>query len=555
VFIHGLGGSVAQFHPLLTSLVNLANCLSIDLPGCGLSSLDPKSWEAYTTEALAELVATIIEDYRENDLHQGVVLIGHSMGASLAAMIASRTSSPISVVADHVVGLVAICPKAEPPTEKQVKQFRKLLWVPNPIFDTWRRWDRRGGRESKSVHRFVGADADETTKDLQYRFNEQSRTETWRRMASGTLPIFEDGVAKGGLPGESVWKGLEVPVFLVAGAADNITKPAELERIASFLGKSHPLQEELDEKSEPINDAAAPIDISGDIMSASKIQSRLERIESVETTLEVDSDTVQHDDPSTPVEGLSTIPPQPSRPRKALKTTILPAPASHALLYMPSTVRTLAGLISDFLCAQVSPRLSLGWQLQFLSTAGKWDVKNLAKWQAVTPVSEPIVGIFRAMKTLREVDEVHCPEVFVKTWGNQIKDIVDISHESPVYDPRGLENGGTHYHKFPTVSKIPPTHDEVKEFISLIDRLREEQAVRAKEEKWEGEHYIGVHCHYGFNRTGYFIVCYLIERCGFTVQDAIDEFARRRPKGIKHAHFMDQLFVRYCEGLKRENTL
>jgi hypothetical protein len=135
-----------------------------------------------------------------------------------------------------------------------------------------------------------------------------------------------------------------------------------------------------------------------------------------------------------------------------LKTTILPSPASHALLYQPATVRILAGLISDFLCSQVSPRLSLGWQLQYLSDAGKWDVKNLAKWQAVKPVSESIHDIFRAMKTLREVDESHSPEVFVKEWGSQITDIVDISHDNPVYDPRGLEKGGIRYHKFPTVS-------------------------------------------------------------------------------------------------------
>jgi len=222
---------------------------------------------------------------------------------------------------------------------------------------------------------------------------------------------------------------------------------------------------------------------------------------------------------------------------------------------MPTQVRILAGLVSDFLESQVSPRLSLGWQLQFLSTAGKWDVKNLAKWQSVAPVSEPIAGIFRAMKTLREVDETHCPLIFVKEWGDEIKDIIDISHENPVYDPRGLENGGIHYHKFPTVSKIPPTSSEVKEFIDLVDRLREEQKVRGKEENWSKHPYVAVHCHYGFNRTGYFIVCYLVERCGYSVQGALDEFAKKRPKGIKHAHFMDQLFVRYCVGLKRAPTM
>lgn len=547
---------MAQFNPLLTSLVNLAPCLTIDLPGCGLSSFDPTSWDAYKVDALVELLAVIIEDYREKAAGQGVVLIGHSMGCSLAALLASRTSGQPTAVTDHVVGLVAICPRAEPPNEKEVAMFRKLLMIPGPIFDLWRQWDKRGGIDSASVTRFVGADADVETKKLQLRFNDQSRTPVWRRMASGSLPKYHDHVAQAGLPGEDVWAGLEAPVLLVAGESDKITSPRELEKIAAFLGKSHPVQTELDSQGNPIIDSAAPVDLSNTIQPklAKRQVDSLREDDFAEKQPPEDAEN-PHEDPSTPREELSTIPSQPLKPRKVLKTIILPAPASHSLLYMPSTVRTLAGVISDFLCSHVSQRLSLGWQLQFLSTAGKWDVKNLVKWQAVAPVSEPMAGVFRAMKTLREVDDTHCPEVFVKDWGNQIKDIIDISHESPVYDPRGLEKGGTRYHKLPTVSKIPPTGSEVQEFIALVDRLRQEQKTRASQEKSGPEYYIGVHCHYGFNRTGYFIVCYLVERCGFSVQGALDEFAKKRPKGIKHAHFMDQLFVRYCVGLKRAPTL
>jgi pimeloyl-ACP methyl ester carboxylesterase/protein-tyrosine phosphatase len=555
VFIHGLGGSSHQFHSLLVSLVNLASCLSIDLPGCGLSSFEPTSWDAYTTDALTELLETVIEEYREKDAGQGVVLIGHSMGCSLAALLATQGSLHPSLLSDHVVGLVAICPRAEPPTAEEVATLKKLLYIPTPIFDLWRRWDRRGGLESASVRRFVGADADEETKKLQVRFNNQSRSAVWRRMAAGSLPTYENGVAHGGLPGREVWSGLECPVFLVAGEADNITKPTELVKIASFLGKSHPVQIELNEDSEPIIDTAAPVDISNELRPSKPSLRQIKTTLAKESSDEDPSATDTHEDPSTPNEELAMIPPQLAKPRKVLKTTILPAPASHALLYMPSTVRILAGLISDFLCSQVSPRLSLGWQLQFLSTAGKWDVKNLAKWQAVAQVSEPIAGVFRAMKTLRQVDDTHSPDIFVRNWGSQIKDIVDISHETPVYDPRYLEKGGVRYHKFPTVSKIPPSGEEVNSFIILIDRLREEQKARAEKEGWGDEWYIGVHCHYGFNRTGYFIACYLVERCGYSVQAAIDEFAKRRPKGIKHAHFLDQLFVRYCVGLKRAPTL
>lgn len=556
VFIHGLGGSVAQFHPLLTSLVNLSSCLAIDLPGCGLSSFEPSSWDAYKTEALAELLAEVIEDYRERDAGQNVVLIGHSMGCSLAASIASRVSAPSNILLDHIVGLVAICPQAAPPSEEQAATFRKLLMIPGPIFDLWRAWDRRGGPDSVSVKRFVGEDATLETRKLQVQFNEQSRTPVWRRMASGSLPVYKKGIAHGGLPGKETWAGIDVPIFLVAGESDNITKPGEIDKISEFLGKSHPVRMSVDQDSQPINDSAAPVDTAPVSMASTSRRniSTMRDEDFVEKRPSENAESV-HEDPSTPQEELTVIPPQPNHPKKVLKTTILPAPANHALVYTPATVRTLAGLISDFLCSQVSPRLSLGWQLQFLSTAGKWDVKNLAKWQAVNPVSEPIAGIFRAMKTLREVDETHCPEVFVKQWGPQIKDIIDISHESPVYDPRGLENGGTHYHKLPTVSKIPPTNGEVKEFIVLVDRLREEEKVRAVEENWGNEFYIGVHCHYGFNRTGFFIVCYLVEKCGYSVQGALDEFAKKRPKGIKHAHFTDQLFVRYCVGLKRAPTL
>ena len=88
MFIHGLGGSIAQFSPILISLSNLAPCLALDLPGCGASGFEPKSWDAYTTEALVQLLAVVIEAHRAADEGQPVVLVGHSMGCSLAALLA-----------------------------------------------------------------------------------------------------------------------------------------------------------------------------------------------------------------------------------------------------------------------------------------------------------------------------------------------------------------------------------------------------------------------------------------------------------------------------------
>lgn len=557
VFVHGLGGSVAQFHALLASLTHNSSCLAIDLPGCGVSELAPDDWEAYTNEALVELLETIIDDYRDKNAGQGIVLIGHSMGCALSARLASPASSRL---AQHVTGLVAICPPAGPPTEAQVKTFRKLLYIPGSVFNLWREWDARGGTESASVKRFVGADADPESKRLQYRFNRQSRTPTWRRMALGSLPVYENGVPKGGIADCSVWATLKAPVFLIAGGQDHITPAKDIEKIAGLL-TSHspsPPQNNASTSRQPVVDAAAPFDIT---TATPRPAERLAEISEADFHREkkipapfADSDDDAHEDPTTPHEPSTVgLPAQPTHPDQTVKTVVLPR-GTHAMIYTPDCSHILASIIADFLSQHVTGRLSRSWQLQYLNKEGKWELKNLAKWQGVEPVSKPIAGVFRAMKTMREVDDEHSPACFVDKWGHIVKDIIDISKDTPVYDPAGLERVGIRYHKFPTVSKIPPTDEEVDRFVALVDRLRKEQETRAVEENWgTGEHAVGVHCHYGYNRTGYFIVCYLVERCGYGVQQAIDAFAYARPKGIRHSHFRDQLFVRYS-GLRAQGA-
>ncbi|KDN71986.1 hypothetical protein CSUB01_07301 [Colletotrichum sublineola] len=563
VFLHGLGGSVAQFHPLLTSLVHISSCLAIDLPGCGRSQFSEQAWDAYTPEALGELLEVIIDEYRQKEPDRSIVLIGHSMGTTMCARLASRNVAHKTKLRKHVVGLVAICPVAGPPAEQKTKIFRTLLRIPGWLFDLWRAYDRWGGPQSASVSRFVGPEADLELRMLQDRFNSQSRTPVWRRMAWGSLPTFENGVAKGGIPGKEVWTGLDVPVCLVGGAEDNLTPPCEIEKIKEYLSEKAPSSPETgsDDGHETIVDAAAPINMSKNRKDHGPESIDDIRDEDFHRDRQPDDETDNSfDDPSTPQESPANVPPQPRHPTKAVKSIIMPAPANHALLFNPATVRVLAGLISDFLANHVTGRFSLGWQLQYLSHEGKWDVKNLAKWKGVVPVSHPIgpkgkPAIFRAMKTLREADDTHCPAEFVKKWGGIIKDVIDISHDKPVYDPRTMEKGGVRYHKFATVSKIPPKDDEVAHFISLVDKLREQQKTRAVEEKWtevNGQtQVIGVHCHYGFNRTGYFIVCYLVERCGMNVGEAIDTFKAARPNGIRHYHFRDRLHMRYS-GLKLE---
>ncbi|KAK5994592.1 mRNA-capping enzyme [Cladobotryum mycophilum] len=557
VCIPGLGGSVAQFYPLMRSLVDLAPCLAVDWPGGGRSQFAPTEWEAYTSEALMELLEVIIDDYRDKEAGQSVVLIGHSMGTALSAGLASKKIPHKTALAEHVAGLVAICPVSGPMPEATVTMIKRLFWIPAWIFVLWRAWDGIGGPNSASVSRFVGEGAQPELKLMQHRFNQQSLTPVWRRMAYGALPTkYEDGKPVGGMPGLDVWADLDIPVYLIAGESDKVTLPKEVDKILEAMnsgGGDVPDSGATEERNGGLNlDSAAPVNVSAKPQDhiPDPIYDAGERLEESTSTLS-DYPETNTSKPSTPVEGALELPPQPPHPPRVIKSIVLPAPANHTLLYMPRCVRVLAGLVSDFLACNITQRLSLAWQLQHLSREGKWDVKNLIKWQGVNSVSEAIgpkdAPVFRVTKTLREVDEVHCPKMLVENWGHVIKDLIDLSKDQPVYDPRGLERGGIHYHKFPTMSKVPPEGYQVDEFIKLVDSIREVQRERAVAEGWDdpSQVVVGVHCHYGYNRSGYFIVCYLVERCGYALQDAIEEFALAKPNGIRHSHFLDKLYMRY----------
>lgn len=409
-------------------------------------------------------------------------MVAHSMGCSLSARLAADDAH--SELSKHLVGLVALCPQGSGISEARKKSLQRLTGIPTFLFDVLRSLDRIGGLYSSSVNRFVGPDPAYQTRKLQYRFNSQSRTDVFKRMLRGCIPDASDAASDTGLAGFDRWEKIKMPVLLIGGESDNVTSPEETRKLESRLAQS---------------------------------QGRLAPIAHAQ------------------FDGMVGA----SIPQKGVKMCVLPAPASHALLFAQDQLHVVSGLIKPFLADHIDKRLADGWQLQYLTKEGKWDVKNLEKWQKTEQVSEPIDTLFRAMKTMREVDETHNPALFAAHWKGKIAAIVDISHEAPVYDPARLDAGGIAYHKFPTVSKMPPTPEEIAGFIDLVDSIRATNP----------DAVVAVHCHYGFNRTGYFIVCYLVEKRGWTLRDALREFAEKRAPGIKHGHFVDELYVRYCSGL------
>lgn len=221
--------------------------------------------------------------------------------------------------------------------------------------------------------------------------------------------------------------------------------------------------------------------------------------------------------------------------REAIEHTVITDAGHGCMIERPQLV---CGLVGDFIKDFVDAKLSLSWQLAFFAAkSDKWSLKNEAKWRSVQSVGARLSGApLRAMKTLRQDDAEHSPALLEKGYPD-ITDIIDISHEAPPYDPETLTR--IVYHKFPTVSKIPPTVEEVKGFIKLVDECLQ------KSKATHPDPVVVIHCHYGFNRTGFFICCYLIERMGFSIEEAVREFKQAREPGIKHPHFIDELYVRY----------
>lgn len=152
------------------------------------------------------------------------------------------------------------------------------------------------------------------------------------------------------------------------------------------------------------------------------------------------------------------------------------------------------------------------------------------------------------MKILRQDDDTHSPEQF-HVRHPRVTAVVDLTSDFPPYmtdDPSILC-----YIKIRTQSKMVPTREAVCQFIAACNQHWGRapavgQPVAADAEGPEdARNLIAVHCHYGYNRTGFMICCYLVEMCGETVDRAVDRFQCARPPGIKHDVFIAELAARY----------
>ncbi|XP_050960459.1 mRNA-capping enzyme [Labeo rohita] len=169
------------------------------------------------------------------------------------------------------------------------------------------------------------------------------------------------------------------------------------------------------------------------------------------------------------------------------------------------------------------------------------------RWKNCPRRGQPVAGKFLPMKTMlgpRYDDKV--PEEnrfhpsmlsnYLKSLKVKMGLLVDLTNTSRFYDRAEIEKEGIKYVKLSCKGHGEcPTGETTEMFIRLCEHFIEKTPTEL----------IGVHCTHGFNRTGFLICAYLVEKMDWSIEAAVAAFAQARPPGIYKADYLKELFRRY----------
>lgn len=123
---------------------------------------------------------------------------------------------------------------------------------------------------------------------------------------------------------------------------------------------------------------------------------------------------------------------------------------------------------------------------------------------------------------------------------------IDLTNTNRYYNPSVVTITGCQYKKLKLEGHgLLPYPVSVQSFIRLVDEFI----------KKHPEQIIGVHCTHGFNRTGYMIVSYLVERLKYSIHDALSLFSEARSPGIYREQYVTGLIKNYGGDLKLVSSI
>lgn len=114
--------------------------------------------------------------------------------------------------------------------------------------------------------------------------------------------------------------------------------------------------------------------------------------------------------------------------------------------------------------------------------------------------------------------------------------LVDLTNTRRFYNSIEIEERDCRYVKLQCKGREEtPTQEQTEAFNNLCERFIQQKPLEI----------IGIHCTHGFNRTGFLVVSYLVEKLSWSVEAAVAQFAQARPPGIYKQDYLDELFRRY----------
>nr|XP_048701006.1 mRNA-capping enzyme isoform X3 [Caretta caretta] len=169
------------------------------------------------------------------------------------------------------------------------------------------------------------------------------------------------------------------------------------------------------------------------------------------------------------------------------------------------------------------------------------------RWLRCPRRGQPVAGKFLPLKTMlgprydeqvAEENRFHPSMLsnYLRSLKVKMGLLVDLTNTTRFYDRNDIEKEGIKYIKLQCKGHGEcPTLENTEAFIRLCEHFSDKNPSEL----------IGVHCTHGFNRTGFLICAFLVEKLDWSIEAAVATFAQARPPGIYKGDYLKELFRRY----------
>jgi len=111
--------------------------------------------------------------------------------------------------------------------------------------------------------------------------------------------------------------------------------------------------------------------------------------------------------------------------------------------------------------------------------------------------------------------------------------VIDLTFSRRYYDPEEFRALGVKHTKIMCPGREIPNDSVYEKLASALSEFLNNST--------NGDSLVAVHCTHGLNRTGYLVCRYLIEHCGYSVEDAIQAFNTARNHDIERENYLEHL--------------